>query len=91
MPGANIPVIGNLLNLLPYFEEIKTSNGPLKNDFIWLFEQEITENGVYDSDKNKALVITLFCENLLVICDPNMVQDIFVTKNKYVDKTGIFQ
>ena len=51
----------------------------------------MSENGVYNSEKNKALVTSLFGTTILNICDPDMAQDAFFAKNKYVDKTGVWQ
>ena len=89
LPGADT-LIGNTKQFEAYTEALKASNGPLCHSFNWVIEQHIGENGLFNSEKNKAIVTNIFGNVLIHICDPAMAQDVFVAKNKYVDKTGIW-
>ena len=48
-------------------------------------------DGIYDSSKTKAVMYTLLSTPVLAITDPAMVQELFTTKNKFIDKNSYMQ
>ena len=43
-------------------------------------------DGIYNSSKVKAVMYTILSTPVLAITDPAMVQELFTTKNKLIDK-----
>ena len=91
-PGARSFILGNLKEIL--FDLGKLQNNspiPVKQMYLWLMDHRFG-NGTPDSflaDKSTGCVaITMVGKVQLSISDPEMVQDLFTTKNKITDKTS---
>ena len=91
LKGADRFLIGNSGEFEIYDKICVESTVPVDNPINWLVQRQLSDNGVYDSKKDKALLWSVMNVQVLGIVDPDMVQDIFVTKNKLVDKTGVMQ
>ena len=91
LKGADRLIIGNSGEFEIYDKICVESAVPVENPINWLVQRQLSDNGVYDSTKDKALLWSVMNVQVLGILDPDMVQDIFVTKNKLVDKTGVMQ
>ena len=85
--GAYIPLLGNLLSMAPLVTKAM-EGGDRANPQVQLIRNAAATDGIFDSSKNKALMMVYGSIPLLVITDPEMVQEIYVTKNKLVDKNG---
>ena len=73
MPGADRPLIGNLLEYSAYDEEAKNHDGPMPN-----YHDVIRKRFIKDDYKDdKATFINIFGNDILFIHDAEMVQDIF--------------
>ena len=66
---------------------------PEKNSLTWLADQhdESRAYGSHDAGKIPNLIFNLGGDINLFVADPEIVQDILVTKNSIVDKTGVFE
>ena len=72
MPGSNYPVIGCLKEFMKFGDVLKASDVPLPHAIKWIFDNFISNNGIYDSTKNKAVLVNVFGTVILNICDPEM-------------------
>ena len=91
LKGAKRPVVGNLLDFVEYGNLAKATDQVMENPFNWLLKQTISEDEkTYDSSKHRGAIMTVFNRPIIIITDPLIVEDLFTTKNKLVDKNGTF-
>jgi cytochrome P450 len=84
--------VGNVADVGEYNQAVRNSDEPLSTFFKWLFETKLdpeNEKG-YKAENHKAVLWNRFGKPVLSVFDPDMTRDIFMTKNKLVDKTGLF-
>ena len=92
MPGSNRPFIGNIIELIERDKAVAKSEEALPTDSQWLFKNVLApekEIG-YEPEKYQAVLYSLLGMPILTVFDPKAVQDIFISKNRLVDKTGEF-
>ena len=90
MPGAERPLLGNISMYDEYSLALSKSDEPLPSVYMWAVWRHIGENG-YSSKDHKVILKNLLGYPVLTICDADMAHEVFVMKNKFVDKTGHFQ
>ena len=93
MPGATRPLIGNLIEFGGHPEAAEKSEKPIPIIYKWAesvyFDPEMPKG--FDYEKNPAYIFNFFGNTCLSIFDPAIVQELFTTKNKLIDKDGLFQ
>lgn len=67
------------------------SEEPLPTRGVWVVNKVLDFGEGYKPEDHKVILSNLFGTCRLGICDPAIAQEIFSTKNKFVDKTGLFQ
>jgi cytochrome P450 len=93
MPGAWRPVIGNLPEMAQYETVSAQSDEPLPILFRWIVEYFIDpeDRTTLKYENRKGILMNLFGSPLIWITNPESAQEVFQTKNKIVDKTGVWQ
>ena len=93
MPGAWRPIIGNLPEMAHYEAVATQSDEPLPTFFRWYLEYYIDpeDRTTTKYENHKAVLINIWGKPLLSITNPETAHDVFQTKNKIVDKTGVWQ
>ena len=89
--GAYTPVLGNLPKMLPMIKKAMAGTGDRSNGQVQLVRGALATNGLYNSKKGKAAMVVYGTSPVLVIADPEMVQDLYTKKNSIMDKTGQHQ
>jgi len=75
-----------------YSKALKISDGPLPSVYMWAVDRHLgAGKRDFNSKNSKVLLKNLLGYPVLTICDADMAHEAFVTKNKFVDKTGHFQ
>ena len=67
---------------------------PLANPITWMLDQHVDQSGAqgsYDTGKMPNILYNLNGKVTLVVGDPEVVQDMTVTKNAKLDKTGDYE
>ena len=79
-------------NTKPYFSHVtyKVGKEEVRNMFEYAQNYMSNELGLGDFDAAKTPILgsSLLGEVNLALCDPNVIQEIFTTKNDCVDKSG---
>ena len=72
---------------------MSVGNRPLPIATSWINDQLDGEDkrGSYDASKDPVVVVNFGSNIHLFVADPDMVQDLLVTKNQIFDKTGTLQ
>ena len=92
LPGVTRPYIGNMLETVTaYYKAAAESDEPLPCLPFWEFKTALAPETEFEffPERHKATLAFLRGKPMLLICDPDIVQDIFVTKNRLIDKTGV--
>ena len=93
LPGAKRPLLGNLIELGGYQEACDKSEAALPTAFRWaetkFLDPETPDH--FNAEDSPGYIMNCFGTPLLSIYDPEVVQELFTTKNKFMDKTGLFQ
>ena len=65
----------------------------MKQTLLWLMDQHDPSKaeGSYDAGKIPTVMMNLGGKLMLYVADPAIVQDMLVTKNAQIDKTGVFE
>ena len=71
--GAYIPVLGNLLAMVPMISKAIEGTGDRSNAQLQLIRNSVATNGIYDSGKTKASLVVYCSTPMLAIQDPTMV------------------
>ena len=92
LPGAGIPILGSINMYKEYRKALKINNGPMESVFSWDLNQHLGNSSLdFDSSKHKIAIRNLLGYPFLIICDADMANDVFITQNKSVTKTGHIQ
>ena len=86
--GAYTPLLGNFTKMIPLVERAMAGTGDLSNAQLQLVRDAVAKKGGYDSSKTKAVMAVYATIPVVVILDPEMVQEIYTKLNSKVDKTG---
>ena len=90
MPGAKSFMLCNMWDFIKYSKVQASSMIPIKMTHAWLMDYKFGD-GIVDSfkpEEHGGCILIAFpgvCQ--LMISDPNMVQELYTTKNALVDKT----
>ena len=90
-PGVTRPLIGDVLEkVTAYNKAAAESDEPLPFMNFWSFKTSFAPDTEIEffPERHKAALSFIQGKTRLLICDPDIAQDIFVTKNRLVDKTG---
>ena len=92
MTGAWRPFIGNLPEIANYEVVSVNSDEPLPMLITWLQHYYIDpeDSSSCKFENHKASLINFFGKPTLCIMNPKCVEDIWYTKNKLVDKSGVW-
>ena len=86
LPGAGRFIIGNVPEVAKWAKPPKLGEEPKKTLYGAILD-DIDKNAThFDSVKHPMVFLNMFATPMLVVNDPQMVQDIFTTKNKSYDK-----
>jgi len=91
LPSAKTCCLGNAGDLGEYGKVVEKKK-PIVNPFLWLIEKYLeSERGSNTTDEDEArtkvYVLQVCHKGYLVVQDPDMVQDLNLTKVAHVDKT----
>ena len=89
--NAYKPFFGCILSIIPWYQKALSGEGDQTNVQVRFIREAASTNGIYDSSKTKAVMMTYFSSPVLAITDPAMVQEVFTTKNRLIDKNGVTQ
>ena len=92
MPGAERPFLGNLVELGGYQEAADKSEYALAVPLKWA-ETKFMDPDTPDrfvGETSPGYIYNMFGKPMLSIYDAEIVQELFTTKNKFMDKDGIF-
>ena len=93
LPGAERPFLGNLIELGGYQEAADKSEDALPVPIRWA-EMKFMDPDQPDrfaGETSPGYIYNIFGKPMLCIYDPEVVQELFTTKNKFMDKDGVFQ
>ena len=91
LKGADRLLLGNIPDFIDYDTAGKATTYKMESPFNWVIKKTLSEDGqTYDSSKHKACIMTLFAEPIVLLTCPEIVSELYTTKNSMVDKTGIF-
>ena len=91
LPGYNRFFIGNASLVKKYQRTIETSKRPHRVFTTWFNQFTNSDqpgNPPYDAGEHPVLVTNFGAKVFLWVADPDMLQDLYVTKNSHYDKTG---
>ena len=93
LPGATRPLLGNLVELGQYQAACDESETALPTAFRWAETKFLDPDmpNHFDVEGSPGYIMNVFGTPLLSIYDPEVVQELFTTKNKFMDKDGLFQ
>ena len=78
--------MGSIFSMIPWAVKAKKGEGDQTNLGVRLIREAAAVNGIYDSNKIKAVISTFMSTPVIAITDPAMAQELFTTKNKLIDK-----
>ena len=100
LEGYDSAPLGNVKGIFDYQKKKKaienTDHTPLKPPMLWIMDQGKPETldskgENYDAGKAPNMLVNLAGNLNLFIGDPAIVQEMLVTKNAQIDKTGEFE
>ena len=98
LTGFNTFFLGNakfMLKLNEEQERAKTEGlRPLLPSMLWLLSHHESDGGEtkgYEAGRDPILIVNMGSEVNVFIADPEIVQEMLVTKNAEIDKTGAFE
>ena len=89
IPGASRFLVGNQLDLMKIMKKKAASPKPMKR-YLSLLVESVPgcDSEETSAVSHKLIVYTPIGRIMLIVSDPDMVQDLFLTKNKVMDKAG---
>ena len=94
IPGHQKFILGNIGMVIEYTQEkeqLKSKGGdPLPMPMLYVLDQSNEEKRFDYIDKHLIQVVNVAAPEVYV-SDPKVVQDMVVTKNAQIDKTGVFE
>ena len=91
LPGYDKFFFGNAGIIKKYKQESDERTGmrPLRVFKNWIMDQvETGEQHSYDASKHPIVIMNFGTNITLYVADPDVLQDLYVTKNSFFDKTG---
>ena len=91
LPGYDKFFFGNAGIIKKYKQESdeRTGKRPLRVFKNWIMDQvETGEQHSYDASKHPIVIMNFGTNITLYVADPDVLQDLYVTKNSIFDKTG---
>lgn len=90
-PGSRTFIIANMIDVIQMSKERKKNQLPTKAMYNWIMDNKLGD-GTFDSfkpDEHGGVVLLAFIGGKiqLLISDPDMVQELFTTRNLLTDKT----
>ena len=89
LPGTERPFLGNLVEYGQYEKESKVSEEPLPTRTMWVYSKLLDNGTGYKPEEHKITLMNLFGTARLSFQDPVIVQELFTTQNKFMDKNYI--
>ena len=86
LPGADRFIIGNVPEVAKWAKAPKIGDQPKKTLYGAILDEIDKEEPNFDSVKHRIVFLNMFATPMLVVNDPQVVMDLFVTKNKHFDK-----
>ena len=91
-PGASSFIMGNIWDFMAYgVAASETKDEPLPNPSLWLanrFMKKVGDDRDFDPVKYPMIFFNKLTMPQLIISDPEIVKDLYVTKNGLTDKDG---
>ena len=87
-------MLGNSWDLIEYLKQRAKSPVPFQHFYDWLMVYKLgdrTENCFKPEDYKGCVAVNRSGSLRLIISDPDMVQDLFTTKNKILEKHGTYE
>ena len=89
VPGATRFIVGNQIDTMKIAKRKMVSKKPMKRYLSMLVESiPGLDSEEVSSVNHKLIVYAPLGRIMLIVSDPEMVQDLFLTKNKVFDKAG---
>ena len=89
VPGATRFIVGNQIDTMKIAKKKMVSKKPMKRYLSQLVEMiPGLDSEEVSSVNHKLIVYAPLGKIMLIVSDPDMVQDLFLTKNKVIDKAG---
>ena len=86
LPGADRFIIGNVPEVAKWAKAPKIGDQPKKTLYGAILDEIDKEEPNFDSVKHPIVFLNMFATPMLVVNDPQVVMDLFITKNKHFDK-----
>lgn len=90
LPGAERFMVCNLLEFAQYAKALATSKVPVRHVYGWIADTYLGngEAGSFNPAEHPVFLAAFLFGPQLVVNDPDIVQELFVTKNALFDKSG---
>ena len=90
IPGGRTFFVGSA-PLIKEWDRSRNSKEPYKNPIQWLHDKIEPEKKQHDAAKYPFVVYNLASRIVVTVADPEVVQELWTTKQKIFDKSGEFQ
>lgn len=97
LPGYDTFFLGNIVTIGQFNKDkqhAQQTNGEIVQTlFTYLMDQSTESKAVnsFDCGEHPNVLVKTGNDISLITADPNIIQDMLVTKNALIDKTGIFE